>query len=317
MKAYSLFAVLLICCFQLPAQKMDKKKEDKAAIKSMCGCYSIDFDYAETFPMDTSYQLRAPYQPEASAEWVFVEEESEDKIVIQHLLIVGENTIIKHWRQDWTYENNEFYHFDGDLNWKYTKVPASKVKGQWTQLVTQVDDSPRYVGSATWLHVDGKHWWESTADAPLPRREYSKRNDYNVMQRTNRHEIMEDGWLHGQDNLKIVRKDGKDEVLVSEKGRNYYTKIKNNNCKAAQKWWKENKDFWKLVRNEWDEIYSQKQHLHLHKKVNDSLMWETMFELGDELAEEARKSPEEVRIRIHDSLSRFLADMQTAESPNY
>ena len=28
--------------------------------------------------------------------------------------------------------------------------------------IFQVDDSPRYEGTASWVHVDGKSYWENT-----------------------------------------------------------------------------------------------------------------------------------------------------------
>lgn len=89
--------------------------------------------------------------------------------------------IIKHWRQDWLYENTDLYSFDKGTSWKYKKLDKKAVKGQWTQKVYQVDDSPRYEGSSTWVHVDGKDYWANVADAPLPRREQTHRNDYNVL----------------------------------------------------------------------------------------------------------------------------------------
>lgn len=314
-------SLLLTALLAFPAllmgQTRDKKAQDVTAIKSMCGCYSITFDYAETFAEDTSYTLHDPYHASAGAEWIFAEEESEDQIVIQHLLVVGKNTVIKHWRQDWTYENNQFHDFDGDLAWKFREARPDAVSGQWTQLVTQVDDSPRYVGSATWVHVDGKHYWESTTDAPLPRREYTKRNDYNVMQRTNRHEILGNDWLHGQNNLKIVRKDGRDEVLVAEAGRNFYTKIPDEKCKAAQEWWVEHRDFWKLVREEWQDIYAQKDDLFLHKKVDDQLMYQKLFAMDKALAEKAKKSPKKVRREINAALKQFITTSRESHSATY
>ena len=54
-----------------------------------------------------------------------------------------------------------------------TEKDKKDVKKQWTQKVYQVDDSPRYSGSATWVHVDGKRYWQNKTGAPLPRREYS------------------------------------------------------------------------------------------------------------------------------------------------
>ena len=201
MKTTGLLLALSLIALGAFAQK---KEMDREAIKAMCGCFEIKFDYAETFAADTAYEFHDPYHAEAGSELALLVEDSEDKIVIQHLLVINDSMIIKHWRQDWIFENQEFYMYNGNNSWNYKIKSKGKVKNQWTQKVYQVDDSPRYEGSATWVHVDGQHYWTSATDAPLPRREYSKRSDYNVMNRTNKHLVTDYGWLHEQDNLKLI-----------------------------------------------------------------------------------------------------------------
>ena len=138
--------------------------------------------------------------------------------------------------------------------------------GQWSQKVYQVDDSPRYEGSATWVHVDDKSYWEDTTPAPLPRREFSIRDDYNVNLRTNRQEIMPYGWVHDQDNKKVVRKDGQeDKILAEEKGKNVYKKVADERCKLAQEWWKDHQDYWALVKEEWQKIYKKEADIEAKK----------------------------------------------------
>lgn len=160
--------------------------------------------------------------------------------------------IVKHWRQDWLFQNTKFYDYNGFEDWKFKTVPKKDVAGQWTQKVYEVDDKPRYEGSATWIHLDGRTFWENTTNAPLPRREYTQRSDYNITKRTNVHEITKTGWIHDQDNAKVIRDtNGTDYCLAAEKGHNIYTKVDDSKCEAAQKWWKENKHFWKKVREKW------------------------------------------------------------------
>lgn len=256
-----------------------KKHQDKESIKSMCGCYAITFEYAETFRNDTAYQFHDRYVTGASAEWVFVDEETEDKVVIQHLLVARDTIVIKHWRQDWIYENTDLYAYEKNHHWIAHDLSSAKVEGQWTQKVYQVDDGPRYGGTGTWIHEDGKHFWESKADAPLPRREYTKRSDYNIMHRRNRHQITDKGWVHEQDNKKIIRQDGQDSVLVEEKGVNTYTKIDDDNCEAAQEWWENNKGYWRLVRDVWDDIYESRDNLNFQLKVDGKKRYEKLFHL--------------------------------------
>ena len=246
-----------------------KKELDQKAIKDMCGCYEVTFKYTETFAPEIDYEKKLDYTAKA-LELALPIIDEENKISLQHLLVINDSTVIKHWRQDWLYENQKVFHYDKDNNWVFSKLPADAVKGQWTQKVYQVDDSPRYSGSATWVHFDGKHFWENKSDSPLPRREYTKRSDYNVMRRGNRQEITSYGWVHEQDNDKVVRKEGQEDVLLAqEKGMNIYTKVADEKCQLAEDWWKEHQGFWANARAAWDEVYDREGDLTLHKKVEE------------------------------------------------
>ncbi len=292
-----------------------KKEQDKTAIAAMCGCYEVSFDYAETFASDTNYEFHDQYHTSAPAEWVFIADESDDKLALQHLLVINDTMIIKHWRQDWVYQNQAFYEFHKGRQWNFQKRNEKEVNGQWTQKVYQVDDSPRYEGSASWVHVDGQHYWMNTSDAPLPRREYSKRSDYNVMKRTNKHILTDDGWLHEQDNLKVVREEGKeDSVVVAEKGLNHYRKIDDSRCEAGRKWWEENGAFWALVRAEWDEVFAREENISLAKRVDNKMLWQALFELSDEMKDAVAKSPKKVSSKIEGIITSFLVEEDQANA---
>ncbi len=280
MKIKQLLIILLFVVSSNLTAQTNKKTKDIEAIKAMCGCYEVSFNFAETF----SYATDSLYQPSpvkhsSGLEWVELVEDSDNKLVLQHLLIVRDTMIIKHWRQDWLYENQDLYSYSANNQWTYQQYPTEQVVGQWTQKVYQVDDSPRYEGTATWVHVDGKSFWENKTDAPLPRREYTKRNDYNVTIRGNRHEITEEGWKHVQNNNKVVRESGKEDIIIADEvGLNTYKRVENDRCKVAQDWWKENKHKWKLVRKKWDAIFDQKMDISLHLRVNDKRLYEYLFD---------------------------------------
>lgn len=273
----------VLTCFVLSASVAQKKKQkqDMAAILGMCGCYEIKFSFAETFGEGKDYEYHENYYSGA-LEWAFPIVQEKDKVVIQHLLVINDTMIIKHWRQDWLYENRDLYVYDKDNIWNYQQLPAGEVKGQWTQKVYQVDDSPRYEGSATWVHVDGRHYWESVADAPLPRRERTKRKDYNVMVRRNRHEITDAGWVHEQDNHKVLR-GNEDQRIAQEKGWNEYRKVADSKCQPAVNWWQDNNNYWTSVREVWDEVFATQQVLELNMRAADQILFMRLFALGDEL----------------------------------
>ncbi|WP_299278451.1 DUF6607 family protein [uncultured Psychroserpens sp.] len=281
MKQLAIFTLLSIA-FSLQANAQSKKKKDKQAIKEMCGCYEIKFKYAETFSPDIAYEKAYDYRASA-LEWAELVEDKNDKVSIQHLLIVNDTMVVKHWRQDWEFENKRVFNYESKNTWSMTDLSKDQVKGQWTQKVYQVDDSPRYSGSATWIHADGKHYWENKIDAPLPRREYSKRDDYNIMVRGNNVQLTNYGWLHEQDNDKVIREIGKeDELLVQEKGYNIYKKVADDECKIARDWWKENTRLWKKVRQEWDTIFAENSKVELKNKVDDKRLYQYLFALDND-----------------------------------
>jgi hypothetical protein len=266
---------------------VEKKQRDAEAIKAMCGCYEVEFAFAETFAADSTYEFKPNYRSGA-LEWVELVEDADGKIVLQHLLIIGDSAIVKHWRQDWLYENTAFYQFEKDNTWRFQTLNKEQVAGQWTQRVFQVDDSPRYEGSATWVHVDGRSYWENTADSPLPRREFTTRSDYNVMKRRNRHEITDYGWVHEQDNDKILRQTAnvktayQDTWIATEKGFNPCRRVENSRCALAQKWWTENGSFWAAVRAEWETILQRQTDLMMEKSVDEKPLFMHMKPLEKE-----------------------------------
>ncbi|MFP4089526.1 MAG: DUF6607 family protein [Cyclobacteriaceae bacterium] len=301
---YLLFLFFLISALHVQAQK----QKDRQAIQNFCGCYEVSFQFAETFSPDPNYQFRENYYSKG-LEWITPIAVEDDFVSLQHLLIVsygGQQSVIKHWRQDWAFENTDFYVFAGDNRWNYLSKEEGEVSGQWTQKVFEVSDAPRYEGSATWVHVDGRHYWESTTDAPLPRREYTKRDDYNVMQRTNHHELTPEGHLHEQDNVKIDRKADRERIKAYEKGINTYTRVEDEKCQRAREWWDSNQHFWADVRAVWQEVFDQKESIFLHHKVDDKTMFMHLFPLGDELVARQDYNSEEARKRIREVISLYL-----------
>jgi len=280
------FSALMALTFSLGFSQ-DKKQQDIKSIKSMCGCYEVKFNFTETFqyPKDSLTYKPSKTKHDYGLEWVELLEDTPNKISMQHLLIVSDKMIIKHWRQDWLYENTDLYSFYKNTSWKYQKLDKKAVKGQWTQKVYQVDDSPRYEGTATWVHVDGTDYWTNIADAPLPRREHTKRDDYNVLKRRNIHEITKDGWIHEQDNDKLVRDDsGKDILLAQEKGMDIYNKVPDIKCIAAQNWWKENNAVWKNVRDKWQTLFDRHKDLNLEPTVDKKPLFMFLFDLKPDVA---------------------------------
>ncbi len=283
MKKFIFLLSLCICAISVSAQS--KFERDRAAIKSLAGYYKVTFNYAETFAPDTAYKFHPRYHS-WGYEWAIVVEDSPKKISIQHLLVVGDSTVIKHWREDWVYEQPTILAYEKDNTWKKVALRPADVKGRWIQKVYQVDDSPRYESIGTWLHVDGRHEWQSKTDSPLPRREFTKRSDYNVLNRGNRIYLTANGWMYEQDNNKVVRGADGDKIIAQEKGFEEFTKIDEAKFAYAKKWWAGQQSYWTDARAAWDAVFAKNATIKLSGKKDGKLLYEQLFDLAEKSEKE-------------------------------
>lgn len=228
-------------------------EKDRRAILAMLGEYAVRFGFQETVALKSGYEKRQD-QTTGAFETVLLLEDSGKAISLQHLLVSAKGGhVIKHWRQDWRYEAPARWEFTSDQTWRIRPLPAARTQGAWTQCVYEVSDAPRYCGTGKWNHQYGAPTWTSDRGwRPLPRREYTKREDYNALNAENRHTITPSGWTHEQDNTKAVR-DGEStrETLVREFGFNDYRRIGGFDFKPAYDYWAKTKDYWAEVRQQW------------------------------------------------------------------
>ena len=162
---------------------------DRNAILAMAGTHKVHFKFRETAILNEDYKHASEPYDEEAIEIVTVVENSPERIALQHLLVVQpeneEPKVIKHWAQIWTWQDTEILDYtgeDGMHEWSVSKLDPTQAEGTWSQLVTQVDDTPRYESYGKWSHTDGESSWESAPTRrPLPRREYTKRDDYDYM----------------------------------------------------------------------------------------------------------------------------------------
>ncbi len=305
-KIYGIFVLMA-----LMGSLIGQSPADRNIIDKLCGCFQVDFRYAETFSPSADYKYHDREETGGTAELALPIEVSDKKVVIQHLLIVGQSTVVKHWREEWTYENPVIWKYKGDRTWVKETVPAAQVKGKWTQTVWEVADEPRYQGFSQFVNLDGKIIWQNTTDAPLPRREYSVRSDYNILKRTNRLNITDSGYLHEQDNQKIIRSNGTDHLLVEEKGHNIYKRLAEKECAAAKAYWEKNQDYWGRVRKIWADYIATHDTISLKNKIGDKMLHEYLIALGKEY-ETKKVSDSEIDGKITAEITRFIGHDEKA-----
>ena len=225
---------------------------DRQAILAMAGNYHVKFDFLETVPFVAGYELKDRFLS-GGHEVVRVIEDRGDFISLQHILVVGgeQKFPVKHWRQDWVYEPAAVLTFIGGNAWEMRAVDKADRKGAWAQVVYQVDDSPRYGAVGKWDHSHGISQWTPPHEwRPLPRRDMTKRDDYHAVDALNRHAITPTGWVHEQDNAKLILS-GESQVLVREIGVNTYTHSDAFDIAVADDYWAATKGYWAAVRAEW------------------------------------------------------------------
>ena len=188
--------------------------------------------------------------------------------------------VVKHWRQDWKYEPARVLTFIGGNAWEWQDVPASERAGTWSQTVYQVDDAPRYGAVGTWTYEDGIAEWTPPQEwRPLPRRDMTTRDDYHAVDAVNRHVITPWGWVHEQDNSKLML-DGMPQALVREIGVNTYRAFDDYPVSAAEEYWAGTEAFWAGVRAEWNRIEAEHERFAITIKGETEALYNPLLTLA-------------------------------------
>jgi hypothetical protein len=275
---------------KLRESRISKHEKDRRAILAMAGDYRASFEFIETVPFLNEYKIDRPYQSWAT-ERIYVIAEEENLISLQHILVmffiedgkIEGPLVVKHWRQDWTYEPEKYFEYAGNNKWVLKNITKQQAMGKWLQEVFHVDDSPRYASVGSWVHTDKFSEWQGNATyRPLPRREFSVRSDYNVLDAENRHIVLPTGWVHEQENLKLkIDVDENKDYLAKEIGLNRYDRISDFDFSGGDKYWENTEDYWKAVRTVWAGIYDKNSEFVFIPKLEDRSLISKQFEFAD------------------------------------
>ena len=94
---------------------------DRQTIIAMAGDFKVTFDMQESTPWMPGY---TPLERKISGghESVRVIEDTGTRIVLQHLLVTGDDAnpyVVKHWRQDWEYQPAKILVYKGGDTWEW------------------------------------------------------------------------------------------------------------------------------------------------------------------------------------------------------
>jgi hypothetical protein len=300
---------------QMPG--LSKKDKDRQAILAMQGPFRVDFDFLETVGFSEGYKRDIPYHSWGT-EYVYVLEEDDDFISLQHLMVIymkkddgttSEPYVMKHWRQDWTYEDKSLLIYNGDNTWTNQQVSREIRQGKWSQAVFQVDDSPRYESIGMWEHNPSfSSWVSGKTNRPLPRREFSVRKDYHLLEGINRHTINRYGWVQEEENWKkVLDKYNKNHTyLAKEEGMGRYRRIIETDFTPGDKYLAATEGFWKDVRAVWKEIITKNKTITLHKTFEGKPMFMPLFEYAQKVQDEENYNHKAGKNFILGTVSKYI-----------
>jgi hypothetical protein len=236
-----------------------------AAIRSMTGCYLVDYSYVEVESLKPGY-TRDPRvydvnRDKSAKEWITADVVSPSRIRLQRVLFLTDlsgavraGTEIRHQTEDWEYDAPFLYELVAPRTWRVRDLKPTP--GLWTRRVTNLDDGLRYQCAARWSDGTAYPEWSCSSYAPVPGRETRdmKRSDYDTLERTTRIIAYGQSFLERQDNVKIIHRDGAKVPLAREVGKNWSVRLPDAECDAARAFAGPRQAFWSVSREVWDSV---------------------------------------------------------------
>jgi hypothetical protein len=276
-------------------------------IVSMEGCYDVTFEFKE---VETAPHARASENYFARAkELIVVDKNTPQEIHLQHILI-SKSGIIKHWRQEWykvTENEIQVMKYVAPNRWEMNNFSATNQENIWVQYVSNTDDAPRYSCASLWNNKS----WKCQDYAPLPRREYTKRNDYNMMLRGNEVIITNNGWIHAQENYKYLFNENNSPIFVGkEVGSNTYTKISEDVCEEAKLWWEKRRPYWVVVQNMWKHVFEDHNPLLLDPLKGATPLSEKIDSIVESNIDDSNRDAalKKIKKQTHDVIHEFMIE---------
>ena len=139
------------------------------------------------------------------------------------------------------------------------------------------------------------------------------RDDYQVLLGHNRQTVTPTGWIHEEDNFKMVidsegNIDAQQPYLAKEIGIARYDRITEHDFAPGYEYLEATGEFWSLVRAYWREIEDDAKRQRILSSIDRMPMFMPMFMRAQAIAEGESFTAEENRIWLEETLKPFLAD---------
>jgi hypothetical protein len=292
---------------------LSAQERDRRAILAMAGSYRVNFDFIEVAAFSGDGTRAQPYQSWGT-ERIFVDRDEPRLISLVHVLemyildAAGKPMpamVTKHWRQEWRYQPAQLVEYVGANRWTRRALKTDERRGRWSQVVYQVDESPRYGSLGRWEHgASFSSWISGDTARPLPRREWSVRKDYELLRGTNRHTVTPTGWLQEENNLKVASAaDG--NYVGREYGVARYERIAADSLPESGRYYTATRAYWNEVLAVWDELLAANRTVTLKANSDQSGAYAELFQQAQDHAE-GKLPLADAKAQIRASLARQL-----------
>jgi hypothetical protein len=231
----------------------------------LAGCFLVDYSYVETASLKPGYvrdeRIYDVNRDKSVKEWITVTALSPRRLWLQRVLfstdlagVVRPGSEIKHQSEDWEYDGPFLYDFIAPHTWQVKRLAGSP--RLWTRRVTNLDEGPRYQCAAPWTAGTAYPEWRCANYAPIPGRETRdmRRKDYDTLERATRIVAYGSSWLERQENVKTLHGESGRSPLAREVGKNWYVRLPESECAAAQAFARKRQAFWNLLRDTWEAV---------------------------------------------------------------
>ncbi len=302
------------------ASAKDAFNRDRAAILALAGDFRVSFHEIESLGLAANYEPPRSYHSWAT-ERVQVIEDTGRRISLQHTLVMffrresGEISgpaLTKHWRQDWTFEDDDILVWEGGDVWARRRLDTAAAAGTWSHAVFNLEDSPRYEASGRWEHRGNVSMWNSErAWRPLPRREHSVRSDYDVVEGVHNVVITPTGWVEERNMWKRATEGGKSteppRYVAQELGIDRYERITSPSLDAAHTYWSKAAPYWAIVRQVWREEMARRDRFMIRDEFEGKISYQFHNEYVKKLEGGGTFAPDEAGRFVRRVVAGFLA----------
>lgn len=275
-------------------------QKDLLAMQALPGCFLVAKRAVDTFRLQKEYKASLPYNENYH---VFIVAEAigaGKKGTRFQFIEQREAEVRKGQTLEWRWQEIEMILFRKPFFWQKVSLNEGITRNTWMLRKYFASGDPNYQCIASWHHSFNHHSWECFTWSPLPERERSQRSQYNVLARGAVYRATHLGWRHEQNNEKVLLEAGRADWLAQERVEIDYRKVHPKECRKASTYWRNNKNIWHDVQEQWARIFAERGSVQFNsEQARDALQVAIAEAVRIEASKGSERSSEAFRQKVY------------------